>query len=519
MIMRRKMFNLFQLCICMLLLMASCDDEQDMKSVDLRYNPESKYVFSAKGTETYQFQVKSTDLWKVYGKSDWCMISPEEGAPGEIFDVTLSCKENESLDDRTDTLTVQSDYWVGTQFVVLQKGTAYLMLTPETGGDVEEDEEGQYVYFNKDEAQTAVMKVAANQKWSVSIPEDAEWLEVAGNTSGENDGSFTLSVSPNGGEQRECVVTLLDRNGKISDPPATFRIVQEGIVLQTDETYSRVDTKGGEISFTVKSNSKWTARKGNESDDWYTIVSPSGEQDGDGQLILDVSSNNNTSFKTADIIIETVAESGAVSISKTISIKQGYEPIADEYPFDEEEGKKWVTRSGSVTFGSEGATMSGGMQCSQPNMPLGTYSFYLKSMSSDANPFINLCTSQPAWNEVSFILRGPSRKADARTMPWAPGTEDQYDKTDVDITQPHVLTVKLYDKEGQVKIEWWFDGEYMTEHWGRYESTTPGVNPFDWPTAVVENRVEVFFGLFDTAGSCTFEKYTYQKPLDWNDGL
>lgn len=93
---------------------------------------------------------------------------------GRKYTVTITCEENTNLDDRTDTITIKSDYWVGKQFVITQKGIAYLNtgepdIIPQTGGKTD---------FN----------IQTNQKWTAEITEGEKWLSIQGSASGELDG-------------------------------------------------------------------------------------------------------------------------------------------------------------------------------------------------------------------------------------------------------------------------------------------------------------------------------------------
>ena len=126
-------FNLKQLIynsfigISVLTTFSGCNDDEAMKWVDLRYRVEDSYLVEAKNPESFSFQVKSTDPWEVFGKYDWYTISPNKGeASDKTSTVTITCKENTSLDDRIDTINIKSDYWIGKTFVLTQKGTAYL---------------------------------------------------------------------------------------------------------------------------------------------------------------------------------------------------------------------------------------------------------------------------------------------------------------------------------------------------------------------------------------------------------
>ena len=123
-------------------LLLSCSEKEPMKWVDLRFLAEDRYELTASDPEPIVLQVKSTDPWTVYGQhQDWCAISPAEGGPDELFEVTVTYTDNTGLDDRIDTLIIQSDYWIGKWVEVFQHGTAYLdfenaedIMLPQTGG-------------------------------------------------------------------------------------------------------------------------------------------------------------------------------------------------------------------------------------------------------------------------------------------------------------------------------------------------------------------------------------------------
>ena len=100
----------------------SCKDDEPIKWVDLRYKAADSYTIAASGKETVSIQVKSTDPWIVYSNhSDWCTISPNQGEANELYDVQITYTPNTSLDDRTDTVTIKSDYWIGKEVSIIQK--------------------------------------------------------------------------------------------------------------------------------------------------------------------------------------------------------------------------------------------------------------------------------------------------------------------------------------------------------------------------------------------------------------
>ena len=202
-------------------LLQSCEDEKAEKWVDLRYRVEDSYVVEASNPEPFSFEVKSTDPWEVFGKYDWYTLSPSTGEAGKIYKVTVTCKENTALDDRTDTIHIKSDYWTGKRFLLTQKGTAYLNVE----GVEMINQEGDAMTFN----------VLSNQKWSAEVTEGDVWLSVRGNNEkieGEQNGQITVEATPNTGEMRTGVVTIYDRHSKVA---MEVRCTQDGVLL-TPET-------------------------------------------------------------------------------------------------------------------------------------------------------------------------------------------------------------------------------------------------------------------------------------------
>ena len=181
----------------------SCKDDEPIKWVDLRYKAADSYTIAASGEETVSIQVKSTDPWIVYSNhSDWCTISPNQGEANELYDVQITYTPNTSLDDRTDTVTIKSDYWIGKEVSIIQKGIAYLTL-----------ENADDLLLEKEET-TCSFNVKSNQNWSAAVTEGDEWLSIQSGENGTLDGMVTLKALENKGEQRSGIVVIYDRHGK-----------------------------------------------------------------------------------------------------------------------------------------------------------------------------------------------------------------------------------------------------------------------------------------------------------------
>ena len=153
---------------------SSCEKpKEEINWVDLRYKVQDEYTIKATDPEPIRFQVKSTDPWKVYSyHEDWCTITPSEGDdPEKTYTVEVQYSGNASLDDRIDTLVIQSDYWIGKWVTVLQKGTAYLRVS-ETEETLLPKEAGEHTFT-----------IESNQNWSAKITEGGEWLSMTGSAS------------------------------------------------------------------------------------------------------------------------------------------------------------------------------------------------------------------------------------------------------------------------------------------------------------------------------------------------
>ena len=246
---------------------ASCKKAGPMKWVDLRYLAEDSYTLTATSPEPIRLKVKSTDPWKVYGtESSWCSITPSEGGASELFDVTVQYTENTELDDRLDTLVIQSDYWIGKWIPVRQKGTAYLNI--EASGDLNIGQFGG----------TAQFSIRANQDWSLVKANDAPWLKLI-KTSGHGDANILLAVSAeNKGERRFADIDVLNRH---DEREQTVRVWQDGVVLTPAQVRMRTTFDAQTLSVKVSSNADWTVEKADTGIGWFEF--PQTEFSGDGK--------------------------------------------------------------------------------------------------------------------------------------------------------------------------------------------------------------------------------------------
>ena len=185
--------------------------EEAVKTVDLRYRASDSYDLPATGAQSFTILVASTDPWTVTSEHpDWCIISEEEGEAsdpelvhtGKAAPTTIRVQyyDNTFLDDRTDKITIQSDYWVGKVITVNQKGIAFLTI-PESDLDLSVEKAGGNYYIH----------INSNQPWSARVT-DGDWISITDGASGEGVGTVTVTALDNVAELRYAEVTVYDRH-------------------------------------------------------------------------------------------------------------------------------------------------------------------------------------------------------------------------------------------------------------------------------------------------------------------
>lgn len=412
---------LIAMAVLMTMLQSCSEKEGPMKWVDLRYRVDKdSYLIDAKGTGTVSFLVKSTDPWEVFGskRESWYEISPDHGDPGETFTVTVTCKENTGLDDRADTINIKSDYWTGKQFLLIQKGIAYLDYEP--------------VANILQEGGSTDVNLLSNQKWSAEVTEGNLWLSLVSGASGESDGKVTVQATSNSGEQRTGIVTVYDRHGDVA---LEVSVVQNGVILDTpvpeNGSWFRLYEEAQVLELAVQSNAKWTVSKGNpEDDDWYNFETT--EFEGDGVIRVNVGAHLGTSVRTAEIVLSTLAEEGATPLVKTIRFKQANPPV--------------------VTTNVVNQTLTGGTWYGPSELMPARYNFYLDSYSGDIR-FFWIWNGTP-YTELRYHITGGSTQLS--TTPWCSNVfnENASCRVPVDSTGPNVLSFNIDKHTDAVGNEW-----------------------------------------------------------------
>ena len=461
----------------------ACDsDPGPVKTVDLRYRVEDSYRVAAAGAEPVGFVVKSSDPWTVYGRADWYTISPDHGEAGEQYAVEIRFTENQGLDDRTDTVTIQSDYWVGKRFTITQQGIAYLRL------------EGDESFTLGKNAGRGTFRVLSNQDWNVKVTDGGEWLSVAAGASGSLDGEVTLEAKANPGEARSGEATVYDRHG---EKAATLICRQDGVTLNPESLLYKVAYDTETLRIPVESNADWIVNKENADDEWF--VFDRAEFSGSDELVIRMEPNKGSATRTTRLIFSTKQAEGVQPVVKTLVLKQAYLPKPVVREFEKADlGGRWSATGGTVSFDGD-AHITGG-RIAQGGFAPGLYSFYLKEMSADAYTVIYFTYGDI---EIRWHIDAASGLTDISTRPWTP-TEGS--NAAVDITRPHVLSLDLTDAGGYMQVEWLLDGQSL------HKAVANIPNNF---TLASDASSYTLIGC--DKGSCVYDKYEYTEPVDWGD--
>ena len=460
----------------------SCGEEtQKIDPVDLRYDAQDEYRIDAISPEPVSFEVRSLySPWEVYSyHPDWCEIDPAAGEMEEKSTVTVRYTDNEQLDDRTDTLVIQSDYWIGKWVTVIQKGTAFLTVD-KTGVNI--GKEGDETFF----------LVSSNQKWTVEVTEGDQWLSVADGASGELNGTVTLAASENRGEIRYGAVTVYDRHGVEA---ATVAVTQDGAQLDPETDELRVLFNVTRVELPVVSNTEWVAEKDNEDIVWYDFENPSNS--GSATLVINLRENASSSMRQTTFTLRTVAEDGTEAVERTITLKQANEAKPTRYYFSEGLGSWSPDTGGSPAITDGGVVFSGNQRVAAYNMEQGTYTFKV-SLSSDGRLITYYCVGS---NEVRYHMNAATKKLQPSTTPWNNLPEPSFDPG-----VPHEATMVMTDADnGFVHLQWLLDGNEIAQL-----ASTSNMPLMTWGSSMT-----ILIG--STAGTVTIEWYEFTPSIDWGD--
>lgn len=484
--------------------------EETIKTVDLRYRANDSYDLPATDAPAFTILVVSSDPWTVTSTHpDWCYISVEEGDAsdpelvhvGKATPATIQVQyyDNTFLDDRTDQIIIQSDYWVGKTITVNQAGIAFLDIPEEdlaldvvkAGGDYQ-------------------IHIKSNQDWSSKVT-DGDWVSITEGATGTGTGVVVVSAEENVSEMRYAEVTVYDRHDV-----ATAKIVftQDGVQLVPLAEEIRAGYDQADAELDVISNTKWVAVKDAETDDWFDIVNGTGE--GNGTIKLSFKQNEGEGLRKANIILKNVVSGeGEYQAEKTIVVKQAYkiDPVRVEMNADELSLWKSDWANTPVVIKGVGTQFTAKARLNRSSMPFGSYTFHWSAIeqnpASEAGVRVRhwFCYSEGC--ELKADIRPADGKVSYDFNTANDGNKPSLDGyTDLDFTQPVEITYK-FDPSGanHCHVTYLVNGNVS----GSFDTAEDMLSTVTWGASI-----NMYIGV-DNEGSGTaiLEWYEYTAPMEW----
>jgi hypothetical protein len=244
-------------------------------SATLSVTPSTQSVSATAGSTT--FTVTSNTNWAAQSNAGWCTVMAEGSGDGNI---SANYLENTGTTSRMATITVSAE-GVNDQLVtVVQIGTdPVLSVSP----------------FNHDvlsSAGTCSFSVASNLNWNALS--DSDWCVVT--PSGSGNGVLMADYNENTDNSVRIATITISANGVSSQTVTVTQATMEVILNLTPQTQN-VSASSGSTTFSVYSNTNWTAQTNAE----WCSVTPSGS--GNGVLGADYTANLTITERIALIII------------------------------------------------------------------------------------------------------------------------------------------------------------------------------------------------------------------------
>lgn len=464
----------------------SCSDEDPAKWVDLRYKTEDAYVLPASGEESVTIQVKSTDPWSVFGHESWNTITPDHGDAGTIYDVKITCKKNTDLDDRTDTITIKSDYWVGKRFTITQKGIAYLNL------------ENAEISFNKT-GNAAAFNVVSNQKWTAKVTEGEKWLSISSGQTGEKNGTVNLKSIVNNGEKRIGEVTIYDRHGVARQMVVC---TQDGVVLTPaipqNGKWFALQPNAQQLEIAVDADIDWTVSKDNVDDEWFNINTASTTRN---KLVLNILEHTGRAVRIS-------------SVSLTSKAAENTDPVVKQVKFRQINPPYIITKTINKSIGGT---------YTEENLTYGEYHFFMKPPMKFPGQFqISLRWAGGPEYYVQYNLT--NGVAAGLTSPWngAFNMEESTYHRSIDTNKENSIGIKVekgspnfVDPSSGKQITnftWYINKQKVGDLEGSKGLILQGIlwqRILDTPTTL-----RMYYDGSD-GGAIFVEKYEFIPPLDW----
>ena len=267
---------------------------------------ETQMTFSSGASSGRSFRIYSNQKWTVTDDASWLNCTPSEGSGDQTISVSVT--ENTDAQDRTATITVKAGslvkYIQVKQEAASQSGS--LTLKVETSTLTFE--------ANQSVPTPQTFDIRSNTAWT--IVSDATWLTFS-TTKGEGDRTITVTADNYDVTDRNRTAAITIKADKDGNLKQTIMVTQKAATFNPSfslsETNFAFDEKGGQKTFIVDSNMKWTV---SSSQSWATCSPASGENK--GYVTVTVAANTGTSARDAVITVKASnGDTRQISISQT----------------------------------------------------------------------------------------------------------------------------------------------------------------------------------------------------------
>lgn len=274
--------------------------EKFAASVKLVSDVLDSYTLSADNPQPVIFNVTANTPWTITGNTEWLSVTPStSGASGLIADVTVTAEPNNTLEDRSATLTLKADSYDCRVYTVniTQYRKGKLFVTPiykdytANGGPL-------------------TFTIETNQAWEVRSSEG--WISF-GKASGEPDPdgkaiTVIATAEPSDVLERSATITVI-----AGDDEESFEVCQKG-KFEVSAIASEFSAAGGEQSFTIKTDLPWEV---SADQPWVSFDKTSGTGDGSAIEVKATAAANEGAVRKATVTVK------AGGVEKTFEVAQG----------------------------------------------------------------------------------------------------------------------------------------------------------------------------------------------------
>ena len=299
------------------------------------------------------------------------------------------------------------------------------------------------------------------------------------------------------------------------DGNVRLNLIQDGVQLVplSEEIRAGYDQAAGEVE--VLSNTRWTVTKESEADDWFEILTPTG--DGNGKIQLSFTQNDGEGLRSAVIILKNVvAHEDDYAAKKEIVVKQAYKIEPVRVPFNADELGSWTSDwTNAPTFSKDlnGTLFPAKARLHNSSKPFGTYTFRWSNITQ--NPGSEATVRVRHWFcfDEGCELKADIRPGDGK-LSFDFNTANDGNKpsidgyTAVDFTQPIEFTFK-FDPSGpnHCHVTYLVNGEVA----GSFDTSDEMLRTVTWG-----RNINMYIGVDnENSGSAVLEWYEYTPPMNW----